>query len=169
MERKVFWRDAVIQLLIVIALVVGDQLVKVWARNTLAKAPIILWKNVFSLRLVYNTGAAFGIFHNHTLFLTIYSFALLAGILVFYFWLPREKKMRPMRYLLAFVVGGSIGNIIDRAAAGKVTDMFSFDLINFPVFNIADIALTCSCFVMVFLCLFYYKDEDYKKWKKSNS
>ena len=66
MERKVFWRDAVIQLLIVIALVVGDQLVKIWARNTLAKAPIILWKDVFSLRLVYNTGAAFGIFHNQT-------------------------------------------------------------------------------------------------------
>lgn len=169
MERKVFVRDCLIHFLLAGLLIVIDQLTKVWARTRLPGAPIILWENVFSFRLIYNTGASFGIFQNHTLALTIFSIVGMVVIGVFYFVLPKTKKMRPMRLILAMIVAGGVGNIIDRVLFGKVTDMISFDLINFPVFNVADIGVTCGAILMCLLWLFYYKDEDFGKWKKSNS
>lgn len=168
MERKTFIRDCCFHTVLVAIVLIIDQLTKLWARNTLINAPIIVWKDVFSLRLIYNTGASFGIFHNHTLALTIFSIAGMLAIGVFYFLLPKEKKMRPLRITLAMIIAGGVGNIIDRIAFGKVTDMLSFDLINFPVFNVADIGVTCGAIVMCVLWLFYYKDEDFK-WKKSDS
>lgn len=169
MERKVFIRDCLIHLVCVIVVLVLDQFTKLWARTALAEAPMILWKDVFSFRLIYNTGASFGIFKNHTMALTVFSVVGMLAITGFYFWLPKIKKMRPMRITLAMIVAGGVGNIIDRIAFGKVTDMLSFDLINFPVFNVADIGVTCGAIVMCVLWIFYYKDEDFGTWKKSNS
>ena len=169
MERKVFIRDCVVHMVLMIAVLVADQLTKWWARTALPGAPVIVWKDVFSFRLIYNTGASFGIFQGKTLALTIFSIVGMAAIAGFYFWLPKVKKMRPMRITLAMIVAGGIGNIIDRIWMGKVTDMISFDLINFPVFNVADIGVTCGAIVMCVLWMFYYKEEDFDKWKKSNS
>ena len=169
MERKVFIRDCVFHMVLMIAVLVADQLTKWWARTALPGAPVIVWKDVFSFRLIYNTGASFGIFQGKTLALTIFSIVGMVAIAGFYFWLPKVKKMRPMRITLAMIVAGGIGNIIDRIWMGKVTDMISFDLINFPVFNVADIGVTCGAIVMCVLWIFYYKEEDFDKWKKSNS
>lgn len=169
MERKIFIRDCILHFILLAVVLAADQLTKLWARTALAEAPIILWKDVFSLRLIYNTGASFGIFQNHTTALTIFSIVGMLAIGVFYFLLPKVKKMRAMRLTLAMILAGGIGNIIDRIAFGKVTDMLSFDLINFPVFNVADIGVTCGAIVMCVLWLFYYKDEDFGTWKKSNS
>lgn len=169
MDRKVFLRDCLFHMALLIVALVADQLTKLWARTTLSEAPIIVWKDVFSFRLIYNTGASFGIFQNHTTALTVFSIVGMLAIAGFYFWLPKEKKMRPMRLTLTAIVAGGIGNIIDRIWMGKVTDMISFDLINFPVFNVADIGVTCGAIVMCVLWIFYYKDEDFSKWKKSNS
>lgn len=168
MERKLFIRDCIIHVTLLVVLLVVDQITKLWARTTLPGAPIVIWKDVFSFRLIYNTGASFGIFQSKTLVLTIFSIVGMLLITGFYIWLPKEKKMRPMRLTLAMIVAGGLGNIIDRIAFGKVTDMISFDLINFPVFNVADIGVTCGAIVMCILWIFYYKDEDFK-WKKSNS
>ena len=169
MERKVFVRDCIFHFILLAVVLTANQLTKQWARNTLAGAPIVLWKDVFSLRLIYNTGASFGIFQNKTIALTVFSIIGMLAIGVFYFLLPKVKKMRWMRLTLTMIVAGGIGNIIDRIAFGKVTDMLSFDLINFPVFNVADIGVTCGAIVMCVLWLFYYKDEDFGAWKKSNS
>ncbi len=169
MERKTFIGDCIFHSILMVLVLVLDQITKLWARNTLSGAPIIVWEDVFSFRLIYNTGASFGIFKNQTLGLTIFSIFGMLAIAAFYFWLPKEKKMRPMRLTLAMILAGGIGNIIDRILFGKVTDMISFDLINFPVFNVADIGVTCGAIVMCILWIFYYKDEDFNKWKKSNS
>ena len=169
MERKKFIGDCLFHLILIVVVLVLDQVTKLWARNTLPGAPIVVWKDVFSFRLIYNTGASFGIFQSKTLALTIFSIVGMLAIAAFYFWLPKEKKMRPMRLTLAMILAGGIGNIIDRIMMGKVTDMISFDLINFPVFNVADIGVTCGAIVMCILWIFYYKDEDFNKWKKSNS
>lgn len=168
MERKDFIRDGIFHIVLFCVVLVVDQLTKWWARSALPGAPIVIWKDVLSLRLIYNTGASFGIFQGKTLALTIFSIVGMLAIVGFYFWLPKEKKMRPMRLTLAMIVAGGVGNIIDRIWMGKVTDMISFDLINFPVFNVADIGVTCGAIVMCALWIFYYKDEDFK-WKKSNS
>lgn len=169
MERRKFINDCLLHAGLIVLVLVLDQLTKLWARNRLPGAPIIVWKNVFSFRLIYNTGASFGIFQNKTLALTVFSIVGMIVIAVFYFMLPKVKKMRPMRLTLSMILAGGIGNIIDRVIFGKVTDMISFDLINFPVFNVADIGVTCGAIVMCILWIFYYKDEDFGQWKKSNS
>lgn len=169
MEQKGFWREGLLHIFFVAVCVVADQFTKVWARNALADGAIDVWKNVFSFRLIYNTGGAWGIFNKHTWALTAFSIVVMAAIVVGYLWLPKVKKMRPMRYSIVLITAGALGNIIDRVALGKVTDMFSFDFIDFPVFNVADICIVCGCILAGILLVFYYKDEDFNKWKKSNS
>ena len=56
---------------------------------------------------------------------------------------------------------GGIGNFIDRIRLNYVIDFFYFSLIDFPIFNVADIYVTVAAFAMIFLGMFYYKDEDY--------
>ena len=69
--------------------------------------------------------------------------------------------MVPLRLIGLFIVAGGIGNLIDRIFRGFVVDTFSFVLIDFPVFNVADCYVTVSMFLFVFLILFYYKDEEF--------
>ena len=169
MERKSYWRDCLIHGLILIGIIIIDQLTKAWARAALVNEPVVLWKDVFSFRLIYNTGASFGIFKNKTMALTILSIVGMISMGVLYAWLPKTTRMRPMRLMLTLIIAGGIGNIIDRLWMKKVTDMLSFDLINFPVFNVADIGVTVGAIVMCVLWIFYYKDEDFEKCKKSSS
>ena len=70
-----------------------------------------------------------------------------------------------------FVTAGAIGNLIDRIRLNYVVDFLYFELIDFPVFNVADCYITVSMFLLVILVLFYYKDEDFSLiWpKKSQS
>ena len=82
----------------------------------------------------------------------IYVYIRLAG--------NQEKKYTPLRISLVFLISGAVGNMIDRVARGYVVDMFDFCLINFPVFNVADIFVTCSFIVIVILVLFKYKDDE---------
>jgi signal peptidase II len=63
--------------------------------------------------------------------------------------------------LIAFLAG-AIGNCIDRVARGYVVDFFYFCLIDFPIFNVADIYVTLSAFFMLVLGLFYYKEDDFE-------
>ncbi len=169
MKQKVVWRENLWHSFLVLLCIAVDQLSKKWARTRLAAAAIEVWKDVFSFRLVYNTGGAWGIFHKHTWALTLFSVIVMIAIIVFYLKLPRGKRMRPIRLSIVFITAGALGNMIDRIVFGKVTDMFSFDLISFPVFNVADICIVCGCILTCVLLVFYYKDEDFSKWKKSNS
>jgi signal peptidase II len=59
------------------------------------------------------------------------------------------------------VTAGSIGNMIDRIKLGYVVDFFDFELINFPVFNVADIYVTVSMILLIILICFVYKEEDF--------
>ena len=66
------------------------------------------------------------------------------------------------------ITAGGIGNLIDRVRLNYVVDFIYFSLIDFPVFNVADIYVTVSMFLLLILVLFYYKDEDFQflKWKR---
>jgi signal peptidase II len=61
---------------------------------------------------------------------------------------------------LVFIAAGAIGNLIDRVRLDYVVDFFYFSLINFPIFNVADIYVTFAAVVLVILLLFVYKEED---------
>ena len=70
------------------------------------------------------------------------------------------KQFHCLYYLCGTLTGGALGNMIDRIRLGYVVDFISFTLIDFPIFNVADIYVTCATIVLALLILFYYKEEE---------
>ena len=128
---------------------ISDQLTKFLIRKNFQlgqSVPVI--KNVFHLTYVANTGSAFGLFKGYSLFLGL--FAVIVIIVTFYYI---RKKIRKNERLLQFAVGlllaGTMGNLIDRIFHGSVTDFLDFRI--WPVFNMADSAVTISVVLLVIL------------------
>lgn len=114
------------------------------------------------LKLVYveNRGAAFGILQGHRELFYFITTAFCIGIIYFFFKTPIEKKYYILSVFDTILFAGAIGNFIDRAFQGYVVDFIYFSLIDFPVFNVADICITGSMFILVLLFIFYFKEED---------
>lgn len=125
--------------------------------------PIVLIKGVFELFYLENKGAAFGLFQNKKLFFVISALLILFLIVRFYSRVPLNRHFLPLRVCAVMLAGGAIGNVIDRLYLGYVVDFFYFKLIDFPVFNVADIFVTVSMFLLIFLILFFYKEDDLDK------
>lgn len=147
----------------IILLTALDQLVK-WLvdKNFAVGESRKLIDGVFSLTYVQNSGAAWGSLAGKRILLLVVTFLILCGAVFVYLRLSdiEGKRYTPLRISIVFLISGAVGNMIDRAARGYVVDMFDFCLINFPVFNVADIFVTCSFIVIVILILFKYKDEE---------
>ena len=134
---------------VAVAGVVLDQVTKAWARAALAAGRVTVVPGVLDLVLVKNTGAAFSIGSGAT-----WAFALLAVVIVaaLVAWVVRERAMpAPLACALGAVAGGGVGNLIDRVAAGEVTDFFATTFVSFPVFNVADIFVTCGVVLVLVL------------------
>ena len=128
------------------------------------KQPISLIKNVLSLTYVENRGSAFGMMQGQFIVFYIITVILL-GVVVFAFLrTPCTKQYIPIFGVIVTLTAGAIGNCYDRIVRGYVIDMIYFEPINFPVFNVADIYVTISCFVLVILFFFVYKDEDFEMY-----
>ena len=142
-------------------LVLIDQVTKFAAVICLkGKEAFSLIPDVFELQYLENRGAAFGILQNHqVLFLLI---TVLAAVLLTYIYarIPDDKKYIPLRICYVLLMAGAFGNMIDRAFRGYVVDFFYFKLIDFPIFNVADIYVTVTMVLLMGLILFYYKEED---------
>ena len=87
---------------------------------------------------------------------------MIAIIWVYLKRIPAEKKFRFLDIVCVLLFAGAIGNLIDRIRLNYVVDFLYFVLIDFPIFNVADIYVTVAAFGMIFLGLFYYKNEDYE-------
>ena len=101
------------------------------------------------VRLVHNTGAAWGMFAGNTALLGVFSLVVVLA-LVGYFAYDRENVNLLQTIGIALVGAGGIGNAIDRFIQGYVTDFIAVTFIDFPVFNVADIGVTCGV-VLLFL------------------
>lgn len=146
-----------------ILLVVVDQVSKYWARITLKKdGPISIIPSVLKLQYHENTGAVWGIMTGKTLFLTIITVILSILLIFIYFKIPKDKKYLPVQIIWVFIIAGAIGNFIDRITLKYVVDFIYFELIDFPIFNIADTYLTVSCILLLVLGIFYYKESDFE-------
>ncbi len=147
--------------LIIAALIALDQYTKYLAVKFLGDGKhISLIPGVLELLYVQNRGAAFGILQNARVFFFIISAAALCVVAYILLRIPESNHYRPLRLCLYFVAGGAIGNLIDRIALSYVRDFIYFSLIDFPVFNVADIYITCSAFALIILTAFYYKDDN---------
>ncbi len=149
-----------LNIFICIVLIVTDQITKIIAKKSLEDAPFVIIKDVFELRYLENRGAAFGIMQGGKAFFVILT-TIVVLLLVFYLArLSEEKRFLPIRVVFLFLLSGAIGNFIDRLIRNYVVDFFYFKLIDFPIFNMADIYVTCSVLFLVLLILFYYKEKE---------
>ncbi len=136
---------------------------------------IILIKGVFQLHYLENRGAAFGIMQGMRNWFVVGTVLMLALMLFIYWKSPMEKKFRWARFIIILLSAGALGNLIDRLRLNYVVDFFYFELIDFPIFNVADIYVSCGMVLLILFFLFYYKEEDIdrllslKKFKKKKS
>jgi len=136
------WRNAVFPLTASL-IVAADQLSKIWIRSTLDVGQSLYEMGFFRLTHVRNTGAAFGLFSGQSLPLTIASAVAVAILLSYAIFLHRRFPMLNnifVRLSTGLILGGTIGNLIDRLRFGAVTDFFNFGF--WPAFNVADAAIT---------------------------
>ena len=144
---------------LVLALVGLDQLVKFLVRAYIpleGSAPFL--PHILQLTYVQNTGAAFSIFSQHTWILTIVSLVVSLALAVM---LLKKVFPHPFAMLtLSLVLAGAVGNLIDRALFGYVTDMFQTLFMNFAVFNVADICVVCGGIGFCVYYLFFHGKED---------
>ena len=166
MQKKTI-KNVILAVLLFAALLLLDQLTKVWAVSALAEHPIEIIPGVFELRYLENHGAAFGILQNQRWFFLVLTAVFVLALLLAYWKLPGGKRYLPLRILCAALMAGALGNFIDRLTLGYVRDFLYFRLIDFPIFNVADIYVTVSAFAFVILVLFVYKEEDFKFLKKA--
>ena len=149
---------------ILISIMVGsvalDQLTKWLAVVYLQGKPSFpLWENVLHLTFVKNEGAAFGMLADHRWVFMIFSTVAIIGLSIYLFGFCKENKL--VKLCFAMIIGGGIGNMIDRVALGYVVDFIDFTLINFAVFNVADSFVTVGAGIL----LFYYSREMYREVK----
>jgi signal peptidase II len=152
----------VVDILAFLALVALDQFTKVLAVAKLKdKASFPIIRNVLELQYLENKGAAFGMLQNQKAFFILIAILIMVIIVYVLALVPDDKKYNALHILLVMVGSGACGNMIDRFRTNYVVDFIYFKLINFPIFNVADIYVTVSTFLLLILFLFYYKENDF--------
>lgn len=134
-----------------------DQLIKIIVSNiALLNTPYEVIKNFFYLTHVRNLGAAWGIFYGNRYFLILVS---LFALFIFYFVFIKNKKLSKFESIsFGILLGGIIGNLIDRIVYGYVIDYLDFQIFNydFPIFNFAD---TCIVISIILIIIKIIKDD----------
>ncbi len=152
----------VLDIVVIAILIALDQFTKHLAVVHLQdKDSIVLIPKVLELNFLKNNGAAFGILQNQKVFFVMIAIIILIVIAYVLFRIPNEKKYTIMQVVLVMIASGAAGNLIDRLRNDYVVDFISFVIINFPIFNVADIYVTVSTILFIFLFLFYYKEKDF--------
>ena len=163
MNTKKYGRFILIPLLALAALLFLDQFTKHLAVTALkGKAPIVLIPGVLEFQYLENRGAAFGSLEGMQLVFWILTILFLAAAILFYIRIPKTKKYLPLMICCVVLVAGAAGNFIDRAVNQYVVDFIYFSVIDFPIFNVADIYITLSFIGILLLVFFYYKDGDFQ-------
>ena len=171
---------------IALILVIIDQITKYLAVINLKSSATGAYEiipGIFELRYLENQSAAFGvdllsiiqnIFHisywsenpmaflrAKMIFFSVITIAVVILLCIWYRKIPATKRFRLLNIVVILFTAGAIGNLIDRIVNNYVVDFFYFSLIDFPIFNVADIYVTVAAFMFIILGLFYYKEEDF--------
>lgn len=148
-KNRLFWLVAIIGFLF-------DQATKLIVVESFVEIgqTIALWEDVFHLTYVINRGAAFSLFAENGYWLRWLSLAVTLGLIIYAWWSPRLPKLEQLGY--GFVLAGAAGNGLDRFLFGYVVDFLDFRLIQFPVFNLADICINIGivCLILINLPAF---------------
>lgn len=120
-----------------------------------------LIKGVFSITYIRNSGVAWGMLQGRRVAFLIITFIALMFAFKVYYNVSNEKKYIYIRICLVLLVSGAIGNMIDRVRLGYVVDFLDFNLINFPVFNVADMFVVVGIILLFLLIVFKYSNEEF--------
>ena len=144
-----------------VLLIAVDQFTKYQAVLKLKDKPAyIIWDGVLELNYLENKGAAFGMLQNQKIFFIFVAIVILSVIAYILFKTPDQKKYRALHILLSLIAAGAIGNMIDRIRFDYVVDFIYIVLINFPIFNVADMYVTFATAILVIMLLVVYKEQD---------
>lgn len=158
-KSKIKW--LYIFLLMMILAVTFDQITKYLVlQNLKGKEAFSIIDGVLELQFFSNTGIAWSMLEGQILFILFTGIILLAVVLFCVIKLPDHKKFHIIYILTGILTGGAIGNMIDRIRLGYVVDFIYFSIINFPIFNVADMCIVISIIIIGILFLFVYKEED---------
>lgn len=141
-KNLIFWIVAVISLIV-------DHLTKFWVVRTFELGETLpIWPTVFHFTYVTNTGAAFSLFSNGGVYWLRWLSLLVSLGLMAMAWLgPRFNRWEQVGY--GCILGGALGNGIDRFVSGYVIDFLDFRLIQFPIFNLADVSINIGIFCLI--------------------
>ncbi|AFZ29710.1 signal peptidase II [Gloeocapsa sp. PCC 7428] len=149
-KNRLFWIVAVISLVI-------DQLTKFWVvQNFYLSETQPLIEGVFHLTYVTNTGAAFSLFSGKVEWLRWLSLAVSLGLMALAWFGGVMRTFEQLGYGL--ILGGALGNGIDRFVAGSVVDFLDFRLIQFPIFNFADVSINIGIICLLIATFAQPKD-----------
>ena len=149
--------------LMAVLITAADQLTKyLTVQNIALFGKVEALDGLFHFTYVQNTGAAFSSFEG-----MMWLFALIFGLftvaIVWEFWKKGMGFTTFERWCIVAIWAGGLGNMIDRVRLGYVVDMVCLDFMNFPVFNVADIFITCGCVVLLVHLVFFnrafWKDD----------
>lgn len=156
-RKKMLCIDA----LIVLLLIGFDQFTKWLTILKLKGQPAkVLIADVLELQYLENRGSAFGMFQNQKIFILFVGLVFMICILYFLSRLPEDKKFVKVHVLLSVIIAGGIGNMIDRIRFDYVVDFISFVLINYPIFNVADIYIVVATICLFILFVFVFREQD---------
>ena len=119
------------------------------SRLLIVNESVMIIKNFFNITYVRNTGAAFSIFSGNTFLVMIVSFIIIIGIILYISKNKPSNKMEKVAYSL--ILGGAIGNFIDRIIYGYVRDFIEIDIFgwDYPIFNLADVFVVVGVILLV--------------------
>ncbi|MGN1358759.1 MAG: signal peptidase II, partial [Bacilli bacterium] len=119
------------------------------SRLLIVNESVMVIKNFFNITYVRNTGAAFSIFSGNTFLVMIVSFIIIIGIILYISKNKPSNKMEKVAYSL--ILGGAIGNFIDRVIYGYVRDFIEIDIFgwDYPIFNLADVFVVVGVILLV--------------------
>lgn len=153
----------------IVILILIDQFTKYLAQVHLRGAEDKIWiPRVFQLHYLENRGAAFGLLQDQKLIFLLLC-ALFLGVAAWFLaHMPAVSRYIPLYAVASGLSAGAAGNGIDRLFRGYVVDFFYFSLIDFPVFNMADIYVVVSGFFLVWCVCFVYNEEElaFMQWKR---
>lgn len=142
-------------LILTTLVVVIDQVTKYFAKSLIGKNNIVIIDKFLELTYLENRGAAFGILQGKSLLFVLITLSVIGYIIYFLYKHPNLKHIT--KVCLSFILAGAIGNLIDRVLNGYVVDFIFvrfWGMYDFPVFNIADIAVTTGVILLIFITMF---------------
>lgn len=145
-------------IVIAASVIAVDQLAKILVTKFISETACVhVIPYLFDFVYVKNTGAAFSMFSKNTGFLSLVSVLFCAGVLVYWY---RKKPQHPLlKTALTLLFAGAFGNAIDRIFRGFVVDFISTAFMEFPVFNVADIAIVFGAIALIVYMTFFDKEE----------